>query len=82
MSTYGYARCSTLDQSVDGQIAVLKKAGCVKVWSEKVSGAASRRNRPVFSKMLIALKRGDLLVVVRIDRLARSRVNKPDKVPP
>jgi DNA invertase Pin-like site-specific DNA recombinase len=72
MATYGYARCSTLDQSVDGQIAALKKAGCVKVWSEKVSGAATRGDRPVFNKLLSSLKRGDHLIVVRIDRLARS----------
>ena len=72
MTTIGYARCSTLDQSVDGQIAQLKAAGCVKVYSEKVSGAAARSARPVFAKMLTTLRRGDLLIVARIDRLARS----------
>jgi DNA invertase Pin-like site-specific DNA recombinase len=69
---HGYARCSTLDQSVEGQIAALKKAGCTKVWSEKVSGAATRGDRPVFAKLITMLKRGDRLIVVRIDRLARS----------
>ena len=68
----GYARCSTLDQSVDGQKEALKKAGCTKIWSEKVSGAAVRGDRRVLLKMISALKRGDTVVVTRLDRAGRS----------
>ena len=69
---HGYARCSTLDQSVDGQKETLKKAGCTKIWSEKVSGAAVRGDRPVLLKMISALKRGDTVIVTRLDRAGRS----------
>jgi DNA invertase Pin-like site-specific DNA recombinase len=70
MATYGYARVSTDGQSLASQDAVLHAAGCVKVYAEKVSGA--RANRPELAKVLKRLDVGDVLVVTRLDRLARS----------
>ena len=66
----GYARVSTLDQNLDLQLQALKKAGCQKVFREKVSGAS--RQRPEFQLMLNQLREGDTVIVWRLDRLARS----------
>lgn len=66
----GYARVSTLDQNLDLQLQALKKAGCQKIFREKVSGAS--RQRPEFQLMLNQLREGDTVIVWRLDRLARS----------
>src|SRR5512135_2346304 len=66
----GYARVSTLEQNLDLQLQTLKKAGCKKIFREKVSGAS--RERPEFAKMLDQLREGDIVVVWKLDRLARS----------
>jgi DNA invertase Pin-like site-specific DNA recombinase len=66
----GYARVSTLDQDLSNQISSLEAAGCAKVYAEKISGAKSDRKE--LSKALKKLKDGDVLVVTRLDRLARS----------
>lgn len=66
----GYARVSTLDQNLDLQTRALKKAGCRKMFREKVSGAS--RDRPEFQRMLEQLRAGDTVIVWRLDRLARS----------
>ena len=68
---YGYARVSTTEQTLDTQVAELTKAGCDKVYFEKISGA-NAANRPELQKLLKKLTVGDVLVVVRLDRLARS----------
>lgn len=68
---YGYARCSSADQSLDIQIDALKAAGCQIVRAEKVSGT-SRDGRRELETLLEFLRDGDVLVVTRIDRLARS----------
>jgi DNA invertase Pin-like site-specific DNA recombinase len=68
---YGYARVSSLDQNVDGQVERLKQAGCAKVFSEKVSGKTTD-GRTALQKALGLLHHGDTLIVVRLDRLARS----------
>jgi DNA invertase Pin-like site-specific DNA recombinase len=70
MTIYGYARVSTGGQTLAGQDAQLRKAGCAKVYSEKISGAHS--DRPQLAKLLHRLERGDVLMVTRLDRLARS----------
>jgi DNA invertase Pin-like site-specific DNA recombinase len=70
MTAYGYARVSTDGQSLAAQDAQLHAAGCVKVYAEKISGA--RSNRPELAKVLKRLDMGDVLVVTRLDRLARS----------
>jgi DNA invertase Pin-like site-specific DNA recombinase len=66
----GYARVSTAGQTLDDQVGALRAAGAVKVYQEKVSGA--RSDRPQLAKALTAVKAGDVLVVTRLDRLARS----------
>ena len=70
MTAYGYARVSTDGQSLTSQDAELHAAGCAKVYAEKVSGA--RSNRPELAKVLKRLDTGDVLIVIRLDRLARS----------
>jgi DNA invertase Pin-like site-specific DNA recombinase len=67
---YGYARVSTDDQSLDLQHVALAQAGCAKVFAEKISGA--RSDRPQLAKLLKSLRAGDLLVITKLDRLARS----------
>jgi DNA invertase Pin-like site-specific DNA recombinase len=67
---YGYARVSTSEQDHAGQVDALKAAGIVKVFSEKISGV--RADRPQLARAIGALDQGDVLAVVRIDRLARS----------
>ena len=67
---YGYARVSTVGQTLGVQLDGLKAARCTRIFREKVSGA--RANRRELNKMLSSLEDGDLVVVTRIDRLARS----------
>jgi DNA invertase Pin-like site-specific DNA recombinase len=66
----GYARVSTDAQSLEAQMAALKAAGCERVYSEKKSGADS--SRQALAKLLKEAGAGDVLVVTRLDRLARS----------
>jgi DNA invertase Pin-like site-specific DNA recombinase len=66
----GYARVSTRDQDFDGQKGELEAAGCAEIYSEKESGV--RSDRPELAKAIARLKEGDVLVVTRLDRLARS----------
>ena len=65
----GYARVSTDDQDLTLQRTALKQAGCKRLY-EKVSGAT--RDRPALTRMLDQLREGDVVVVARLDRLARS----------
>lgn len=71
MTMIGYARVSTEDQSLDLQQAALKAAGCDVVRSEKRSGTTTT-GRAELQTVLDFLRKGDVLVVTRIDRLARS----------
>ena len=66
----GYARVSTHDQDLDLQLDDLKKVGCEDIFSEKQSG--SIKERPVMEQCLRTLRKGDTLVVWRLDRLGRS----------
>ncbi|HKM62020.1 MAG TPA: recombinase family protein [Acidisphaera sp.] len=66
----GYARVSTEDQGTDPQTDELRTAGCTTVREEHASGAD--RSRPVLARLLRDIAAGDTLVVVRLDRLARS----------
>ena len=66
----GYARVSTEEQATDAQVDELHAAGCEVVHQEHGSGAS--RARPVLAKLLREISAGDVLVVVRLDRLARS----------
>lgn len=66
----GYARVSTADQSLDLQLDALHKAGCERIYTEKISGA--KDDRPELQKALDTLREGDTFVVYKLDRLARS----------
>src|SRR5258708_19974702 len=70
MAIYGYARVSTGGQSLSAQLAELKAAKCEKIFQEKISGARSDRKQ--LARLMAALTKGDVLVVTRLDRLARS----------
>jgi DNA invertase Pin-like site-specific DNA recombinase len=71
MTIIGYARVSTTDQDLDIQVAALKREGCTTIRSEKRSGTTTA-NREELRTVLDFLRKGDVLVVTRIDRLARS----------
>ena len=63
----GYARVSTLDQNLDLQIRALGKAGCKKLFREKVSGVS--RQRPELQRMLDQVREGDTVVAVSYTHL-------------
>lgn len=68
----GYARVSTSEQNTVLQKKALVAAGCLRIAEEKASGVKAR---PVLESLLKTLKRGDVLVVYKLDRLARSMVH-------
>lgn len=70
MTVYGYARVSTEGQTLDAQLEELRSAGCTKIFREKIAGA--RADRPQLRRAVDQLAAGDLLMVTRLDRLARS----------
>src|SRR6476660_1406747 len=70
MANLGYARVSTNGQDLAAQEAELTAAGCAKVFKEKVSGA--KTDRAELAKAIRRLEPGDVLIVTRLDRLARS----------
>ena len=70
MPLIGYARISTEEQTTLPQSQALKSAGCAESHEERASGGD--RTRPVLARVLERIGTGDTLVVMRIDRLARS----------
>ena len=70
MPLIGYARVSTEDQTPLPQVQELRAAGCAEILEEQASGGS--RTRPILARLMDQLRSGDTLVVVRIDRLARS----------
>ncbi|WP_434356026.1 recombinase family protein [Parasalinivibrio latis] len=73
MAKVGYARVSTQDQSLELQIRILKDAGCQKIFSDTASGSDTRRKGLIDLKKY--LRAGDMLLVTRIDRIARSVID-------
>lgn len=71
MARIGYARVSTTDQDLTGQVAKLEAAGCAPIRSEKVSGG-SRDGRDELAAVMAFIREGDELVVHKLDRLGRS----------
>ena len=72
MATFGYARVSTRDQDLAGQLADLQAAGCGNIFKEKASGA--KTDRPELAKAIRGLEPGDVLVVTRLDALQQHLV--------
>lgn len=70
MAKVGYARVSSIGQSLEVQLEKLKLAGCDRIYQEKKSGTTT--SRPEFQKCMNYIREGDTLVVTRLDRLARS----------
>ena len=70
----GYARCSTTHQSTDSQVDDLKAAGCEEVFAEKVSSTSTLDKRHQLRACLSVLRKGDLLIVSKLDRLGRTQV--------
>ena len=70
MALIGYARVSTQDQHLRLQQDALKTAGCIKIFTDTVSGA--KQERKGLEEALNFLREGDILVVWRLDRLGRS----------
>ncbi len=66
----GYARISTSDQDTAAQVAALPASGCERIFREKASGG--RWDRPELQKLLNHLRKGDVVVVWKLDRLSRS----------
>ena len=66
----GYARVSTEDQNLDGQLDALKAAGAERIFADKITGTA--RSRPELDRLLDQLRQGDVITVTKYDRLARS----------
>jgi DNA invertase Pin-like site-specific DNA recombinase len=71
MARIGYARVSSTDQNFDGQIERLQATDCSKIFAEKLSGK-STNGRHELTKAFKALRPGDVLVITKLDRLARS----------
>lgn len=69
----GYARVSTQDQNADLQVDALERAGCERIYTDHASGA--KASRPQLDRMLEALRKGDTVVVWKLDRLGRSTLN-------
>ena len=70
MAVFGYARVSTDGQSLTAQVDELRDAGASRIFRERVSGAVTGRRQ--LQRTLAALEQGDVLLVTRLDRLARS----------
>ena len=67
---YGYARISTIEQNADMQLKALQRAGCKKIFTDRLTGATTKR--PALLRCLKTLQDGDTLTVWKLDRLARS----------
>lgn len=70
MALLGYARVSTTDQSLAGQLDALEAAGCERLWTDVASGAKTRR--PGLDDLTAVARAGDTIVTTRLDRLGRS----------
>ena len=66
----GYARVSTSDQNLDAQLYQLREVGAEKIFEEKITG--TKRTRPQLDALLSQLRKKDVVVVTKYDRLARS----------
>lgn len=79
MAIYGYARVSSADQNLEGQVEALRRAGADVIRAEKLSGTTVN-GRDELKVLIEFLRRGDTLLVTRVDRLARSIADLQDIV--
>jgi DNA invertase Pin-like site-specific DNA recombinase len=75
----GYARVSTIHQNLDSQIEALKNAGCIDIFEEKKSGT-TKDGRVELENALKFVRKGDTLIVTRLDRFARSMKDLSDMI--
>lgn len=76
MELIGYARISIIDQDPSSQIDALSAAGCTKLFIEnKKNGSATQHEQIAFEECMAYLRKGDTLVVTRVDRLTRSIID-------
>ena len=73
MATAGYAWVSSIGQNLDVQLDKLREYGCEEIFEEKRSGRTA--SRPALKECLRYVRRGDVLVITRLDRLARSTLD-------
>jgi DNA invertase Pin-like site-specific DNA recombinase len=66
----GYARVSSIGQNLDSQMDALKQAGCIKIFTDRLTG--SRMERPGWAELLEYIRPGDILVVTELSRMTRS----------
>jgi len=71
MAVYGYARVSSGSQSHEAQCEALRNAGCERIYAEKIS-AKAEVHRPQLAKLLRVADAGDVIIVCKLDRFARS----------
>lgn len=69
----GYARVSSLGQSLEVQVDKLKEFGCIEIFQEKRSGVTA--TRPALQECLRHVRKGDTLIITKLDRLARSTLD-------
>jgi DNA invertase Pin-like site-specific DNA recombinase len=74
----GYARVSSVGQNLDSQIDALQRAGCGKIFSEKMTG--SRMDRPAWNQVMEYARSGDTLLVTELSRMTRSLLDLPETV--
>ncbi|MFH6966614.1 recombinase family protein [Flavobacterium sp. FlaQc-28] len=74
----GYARVSTTEQDISSQIYLLKEAGCEKIYTDHATGIND--NRPGFQDMISILRKGDIIIIYKTDRLFRSLRNMVDLI--
>ena len=67
---FGYARVSTLAQELESQLQAIKAEGAEKIYHEHFTG--TKADRPELNKLMKELKKGDKLIVTKLDRLARN----------
>jgi len=75
---FGYARVSKSEQNLNTQIKKLTEAGCDEIFQEKISG--TKNERPQLTKLLDRLRKGDIVCVVRLDRLGRRMLRLVDLI--
>jgi len=66
----GYARVSTISQNLDSQLDILKKSGCSKIFTDKITGTS--KERPGWDKLIEYVRKGDTIVVTELSRMTRS----------